>query len=242
MTENEFIEECKKIHIELTEENLFKLKEYSNLLIEWNKKFNLTSIIEPKQIYLKHFYDSLCLIKIGNLSNKRICDFGTGAGFPGIVIAIIFNDSDITLIESNGKKVKFLEEVKRSLDLKNVKIIKDRVEEYSKKNKELFDIVTCRAVSNINIVLELCCQLVKINGIFAPLKSNIEELENTDGIIKKLGFRLENIINYYLPIENSTRNIPIYKKITNTNIKYPRNYNIILKENIIKKSNVQAIN
>lgn len=231
MTENNFIEECKKIGIIINEDILNKLKKYMSLLIEWNKKFNLTSILEPENIYIKHFYDSICLTKVGNLNTKKICDFGTGAGFPGIVIAILYKDSKITLIEANNKKCEFLNEVKKNLNLENIEIIKTRVEEYSKLNKEVFDIVTCRAVSNINIILELCCQLVKINGIFAPLKSNIEEINNSTVNLNKLGFSLERIINYKLPIENSTRNIPIYKKVTSSNPKYPRNYNIILKEN-----------
>lgn len=231
MTENKFIEECKKLGITINEDILNKLKDYMNLLLEWNKKFNLTSILEPDKIYIKHFYDSICLSKIGNLDNKKICDFGTGAGFPGIVIAVLYKNSKITLIESNNKKCIFLNEVKKKLNLENIEIIKVRVEEYSKLNKEVFDIVTCRAVSNINIILELSCQLVKIKGVFAPLKSNIDEINNSNIDLKQIGFSLEKIINYNLPIESSTRNIPIYRKISTSNPKYPRNYNIILKEN-----------
>ena len=117
MTKEDFIKYCSILGINLTTKNLSDLEEYKNLLIEWNQKFNLTTIIEEKDIYLKHFYDSLCLVKTTNLTNKKICDFGTGAGFPGMVLAIIFDNSNFTLIESNNKKVTFLEEVKNKLNL-----------------------------------------------------------------------------------------------------------------------------
>lgn len=232
MTENEFIKECEKINISLTKEQLIKFKTYYNLLKEWNEKFNLTAITGEKEVYLKHFYDSLCLSKIEKLNNKEICDFGTGAGFPGIPLAIIYSNSLFTLIESNGKKVKFLMEVVNKIDLKNVKIINERVENIVKTYNENFDIVTCRAVSNINIILELSSRLIKINGIFAPLKSNIELETNskTNELIDNLGFKYIETIKYNLPSENSLRTIPIYIKKKETNNKYPRNYSVILKE------------
>ena len=120
MTKEEFVEYTKNIGIDISEKELEKLEKYKDLLIEWNSKFNLTSIIKEEDIYLKHFYDSLCLVKATNLNNKSICDFGTGAGFPGMVIAIVFSNTKVTLLESNGKKITFLEEVKKELDLKNV--------------------------------------------------------------------------------------------------------------------------
>ncbi len=212
MTKEEFIEYCKKLGINLSIKNINDLEEYKNLLIEWNKKFNLTTIIEEKDIYLKHFYDSLCLVKATNLDNKTICDFGTGAGFPGMVIAIIFNNSKITLIESNNKKVSFLEEVKNKLNLNNVEILNKRVEDYGKNNREIFDIVTCRAVSNLNIILELSSSLLKINGEFIPLKSNVLEELSLVNNLENLSYKLENKIDYELPIENSKRTLLIFKK------------------------------
>ena len=231
MTKNEFIEECKKLGIDINEEILSKLDLYKELLIEWNNKFNLTSIIEERDIYLKHYYDSLCLVKATDLNKElSLCDFGTGAGFPGMVIAIVFNSVFVTLLESNGKKVSFLEEVKNKLELNNVTIINTRVEDFAKKNRELFDVVTCRAVSNLGIISELSISLLKVNGIFAPLKSNIdEELSKFTHDIKELGYKEEKVINYNLPIEGSIRNIPVFIKTKKTDSKYPRNYNIIVK-------------
>lgn len=233
MNKEEFILECKNINIEITEDIIDKLDKYKELLIEWNKKFNLTTIILEEDIYLKHFYDSLCIVKACDPSNKSILDFGTGAGFPGMVIAIVFNNTKVTLLESNNKKVTFLEEVKKQLSLCNVNIICDRVETYGKKNREIYDIVTCRAVSNLNIILELSTSLLKIDGLFVPLKSNVsEELEKARNNIGKLSYELIDNIEYKLPYENSIRTILLFKKIKSTDEKYPRNYNIIKKSSM----------
>lgn len=230
MTKDEFIIECKKIGIIINNDIINKLEIYKNELIEWNKKFNLTTILEDKDIYLKHFYDSLCLVKATSLDNKNICDFGTGAGFPGIVLAIIFSNSNITLIESNNKKVLFLEYIKNILNLNNVTIINKRTEDYGKNNREIFDIVTCRAVSSLKIILELSISLLKKDGLFIPLKSNIDnEFNESIEKSKLLGYEFDKKIEYYLPIENLKRTILIYKKIKITDKIYPRNYNLIIK-------------
>ena len=231
MTKNEFIKCCELINITISDEILNKLEKYKDLLIKWNDKFNLTTIIQEDQIYLKHFYDSLCIVKSTDFNNKEICDFGTGAGFPGMVLAIVFSNSKITLLESNNKKITFLNEVKKELDLNNVTIINQRAEDYGKSNRELFDIVTCRAVSSLNIILELSISLLKVNGLFIPMKSNVTE--EFDESIKKaniLGYIFKNKIEYKLPIENSNRTLLIYEKIKTTDLKYPRNYNLIKKQ------------
>ena len=192
MNKEEFIYECKKINIIIDDKIIDKLEKYIKLLIIWNEKFNLTTIIEEKDIFLKHFYDSLCLAKAVDLNDKKICDFGTGAGFPGMVIAIVFNNSNITLIESNSKKVMFLNEVKKELKLKNVEIVNDRTENYARKNREIYDIVTCRAVSALSIILELSVAILKVNGLFVPLKANVEEeLLKSKEIINRLNYKLE---------------------------------------------------
>jgi 16S rRNA (guanine527-N7)-methyltransferase len=231
MNKEEFIEELKKINIVLTNIQLEQLDKYYELLIEWNNKFNLTTIIKEEDIYLKHFFDSLYITKFHDFNNKKICDFGTGAGFPGMVLAILFNNSNFTLLESNNKKVLFLNEVKNRLKLDNVTIINERAEIYGKTNREIFDIVTCRAVSNLSIILELAISMLKVNGLFIPMKSNIEEeFEKSKKNLNSLGYRFINLEEYYLPIENSKRTILIYEKIKKTDLKYPRNYNIIKKQ------------
>lgn len=232
MNKKEFVEYCSKLNIDITEEKIKKLDIYCELLNVWNNKFNLTNILEEKDVYLKHFYDSLCIIKTNLIENKNIsiCDFGTGAGFPGIVIKIIYPNIKLTLIESNGKKCMFLSEVIKALKLENVEIINQRTEEYGKKNRELFDIVTCRAVSKLKIISELSIPLLKVNGYFVPLKSSVaEELEESKYILKELNSKLENIISYELPIENSKRSIIVIKKTGKTDNKYPREYKNIIK-------------
>ena len=233
MNKEEFINCLKELNIDLNDEILNKLDKYFKLLVEWNNKFNLTTILEEKSVYLKHFYDSICIVRTGLIENKNIklCDFGTGAGFPGIVIKIFFPNIIVTLIESNNKKCIFLNEVIKELELKNIEVINTRMEIYSKNNRESFDIVTCRAVSHLKIISELAIPLLKNNGYFLPLKSNIDnEIIESKDILNKLYSKIENIISYELPIENSKRNILIIKKIKETDLKYPREYNKIIKK------------
>lgn len=231
MTKEEFILECKKINIDITDDVFSKLDRYKELLIEWNKKFNLTTIIEEKDIYLKHFFDSLYLSTECDFTGKKICDIGTGAGFPGMVLAIVFSCGNFTLMESNNKKILFLEAVKADLELENVEIISARAEDYGKKNREIFDVVTCRAVSALNIILELSTSMLKVNGLFIPMKSNVEEeLKNARGNFDKLSYKLIKEVEYELPIENAKRTILVFEKYKKTDSKYPRNYNVIKKQ------------
>ena len=231
MTKEEFILECKNINIDITDELYNKLDRYKELLIEWNKKFNLTTIIEEKDIYLKHFFDSLYLSTECNFDNKKICDIGTGAGFPGMVLAIVFDNGNFTLMESNNKKILFLEAVKSELNLENVNVISARAEDYGKKNRKIFDVITCRAVSALNIILELSTSMLKVNGLFIPMKSSVEEeLKNAKNNIDKLSYKLIKEVSYELPIENSKRTILVFEKYKSTDSKYPRNYNVIKKQ------------
>lgn len=233
MNKENFIKECLKLDIEITDEMLEKFNLYLELLKNWNKVMNLTNIIEEKDVYLKHFYDSLCLIKAIDLNKSlELCDVGTGAGFPGIVLKIAFKNLKVTLLEPIGKRCKFLDEVIEKLELKDIKIINERAEIYAKKIREKFDIVTCRAVAKINIISEISIPMVKVNGYFIPMKGNIEEeLNKNKEILFNLNSKIEKIIEYKLPIENSFRTLVVIKKISKSPFIYPRNYNIIKKEN-----------
>lgn len=233
MNKEEFIIETNKLNLALDKKALSLLEEYYNILIEENKKYNLTRIIGKEDVYLKHFYDSLTITKIINIEKKNICDLGSGAGFPGLVLAICFPNAKITLIESNGKKCKFLNIVKERLLLNNVNIINARVEEYAKENREIFDIVTARAVAPIKHLLEYGVPLVKIKGYFVAMKSNIdEETKNIENYYNKLNIKLEEKIGFNLPKENSLRTLLKYQKKEKTNIKYPRRYSEIIKKEI----------
>ena len=233
MDKEKFVIEIKKIGIDIDKSIIKKLDEYYHILTEENRKYNLTRIIEEKEVYLKHFYDSLTITKIENINNQSICDLGSGAGFPGLVLAICFPNSNITLIEANVKKCLFLNLIKEKLDLKNVQVINNRIEEYAKNNREIFDIVTARAVAPLKHLLEYGIPLVKIDGYFIAMKSNTKEEEiNISNYYHKLDIKEDNRIVFNLPIENSLRTLIKYKKLSSTNTKYPRKYDIIIKKAI----------
>lgn len=225
MNELEFIENLNKINIEISKEKLDKLNKYYEYLVYYNSKINITSITKKEDVYLKHFYDSLTLTKAVDLNNNlTICDIGTGAGFPGIVLKIVFPNIKLTLVESIKKKTIFLREVVNLLNLKDVEIINDRVENFAKFNKNKFDLVTCRAVSSLNIISELCIPITKIDGYFIPMKG--EKIEDTT-FLTKLNAKIEKICEFILPIENSKRTLIKIKKVGNTNNIYPRTFKLI---------------
>ena len=232
MNQNEFKEALKNLGIIITEEQLNHLEIYYNLLVEWNKKMNLTGITEQKEVYLKHFYDSLTICKVIDLNRiNTLCDVGTGAGFPGMVLKIVFPNLHITLVDSLQKRLTFLETVKQSIGLINLDIIHARAEEYAIENREKFDIVTARAVAPLNILLEYSIPMVKKDGYFIPLKANVsEELINSKNAMHQLCLKLEKKEEFLLPVENSKRSILLMKKIEKTSKKFPRKYNEIKKK------------
>ena len=230
MNKEQFINELKKININISVYTLSKLEEYYQILVEENKKYNLTAITEEEQVYLKHFYDSLCIIKIIDLKDQYLLDIGTGAGFPGLVLKIVFPELKIDLLDSTNKKCLFLQMVIDKLQLKNVNVINARAEEYAKDNREKYDIVTSSAVAPLKHLLEYSIPTLKVNGNFISLKSNIdEELKNINNYYNKLHLSNEEIIKYELPYEKSLRTL---YKVTNNNITpsiYPRQYSQINK-------------
>lgn len=223
MDKKEFIEELKKISIELTPIQLEQLDKYYKLLIEYNKVMNLTGITEEKEVYLKHYYDSLTIIKAINLKEyNSLCDIGTGAGFPGMVIKIVFPNLKVTLLDALNKRITFLNQVKEELKLKDIEIIHARAEEYAQKNRCKFDITTSRAVAHLSILLEYAIPMTKEKGYFIPLKGNVEsEIKEIDKALNKLETKLIDNISFKLPYENSNRSILKFQKIRD-NKKYPR--------------------
>jgi len=233
MNKEEFIKEIKKLNIEINETKLKQLDTYYHLLNEENQKYNLTTIIEESAVYLKHFYDSLTIIKSIDLNNQYICDIGTGAGFPGIVLKIFFPNIKIDLIDSTTKKCNFLNLVIDTINLKNIKVINTRAEEYSQEVREKYDIVTSRAVAPLKHLLEYSIPLLKVNGYFIALKSNIEEeIKNINNYHCKLKLSNEKIIKFQLPYEESNRTIYKIEKIDKTPLIYPRTYSQIKKKDI----------
>ena len=226
-----FIKEVEKLNISVTKENLASLAKYKDLLVEYNKKFNLTAIKSDEEIYLKHFYDSLTLIKAYSLNgNLKLLDIGTGAGFPGLVLKIFYPDLELTLLDSNHKKIAFLEVVIKELNLKNVTCINSRAENLPKTYREYFDIVTSRAVAHLRILLELSIPYLKVGGKLIAMKGlSEEEIKESTKILEKLDSRIVDTIKFNLPIEGSNRSLVIVQKNKKTNEIYPRSYDKIVK-------------
>ena len=223
------------LNIELKEKQIKQFYDYMNLLIQWNKNINLTAIIEPKEIIIKHFVDSLTISKYVNEKSKLI-DVGTGAGFPGIPLKILRNDIDITLVDSLNKRIKFLEVVINKLNLGNIKAVHGRAEEIGrdKEYREKFDYATSRAVANTATLSEYLIPLIKINGkcIYMKGPDTNEELEKGKKAISVLGGNIISKEEFELPYSDIKRTIIIIEKIKNTPTKYPRKAGIPSKEPI----------
>ncbi|MBE4704243.1 16S rRNA (guanine(527)-N(7))-methyltransferase RsmG [Spiroplasma platyhelix] len=213
-------------NFQLTNDIKTKLEKYYELIIEYNQKFNLTTITEKEEVYYKHFYDTLLISNEVALNDQTICDVGSGLGVPGIVLKICFPNLQLTMIESNSKKCQFLEVVVQQLKLENVYIVNQRVEEFAHKYRETFDLVVARAVAPLNILNELCLPLVKVSGFFIAYKGlNIEsELQSIKSGLKIIGAELIKQATYQLPKNYGTRNLLIFKKQKLTPLKYPRIY------------------
>lgn len=232
---NEMLNQAQKIDIKIDEEQMKKFYKYMQLLLEWNEKINLTAIVEPNDIILKHFIDSLTICK--NLENeKTLVDIGTGAGFPGIPVKILRPDLDITLIDSLNKRINFLTTVIDTLELQKIVALHGRIEDFgkNKKHREKFDYVTSRAVANLSVLSEYMIPLVKVGGKCICMKgTNIdEEIKNAGKAIKTLGGKIEKVDTFCLPDTDMGRNIILIKKESITPGKYPRKAGIPTKEPI----------
>ncbi len=230
MTKEEFIVALNNLNIHLTKEALDALEIYASFLLEYNEHTNLTAIKTMSDVYLKHFYDSLTISKLANFTSGKLLDVGTGAGFPGMVLAICFPNLQVDLLDSNNKKIKFLEELIKKLNLTNVQTIYSRAEDYTKVNREKYDYVTSRAVADLRVLLELNIPSLKINGEFLVMKGNIdEELKLSQNALEKLFCTITKKEEFTLPFNSGTRNIMVIKKNKETPSIYPRNYDKIKK-------------
>ena len=223
MTENEFIKYIEKLGITCDDDKLSRLNKYYEMLVEYNKVMNLTGITDKKQVYLKHFYDSLTIAKVINLNEyNTLCDIGTGAGFPGLVIKILYPHLKVTLVDSLNKRINFLNDVIKELGLTDIETVHARIEDYAHNNKDRFDIVTARAVAPLNILLEYAIPITKVNSYFIAMKGKVEEEFTYNNALKVLKSVVEDIKKFRLPIENSDRTIYKIKKSSKINGKYPR--------------------
>ena len=208
MTIEEFIKEVEALGLKVTEEKLEQLNIIYNTLVETNKTMNLTRITEKEDVYLKHFYDSLTLVKVYDLSKvNTLCDIGTGAGFPGLVLKIFYPNLEITLVDSLLKRVKYLNSLIDKLELTGIKAYHNRAEDIIKENKK-FDIVTARAVSALPKLLLWTMPLVNKNGSFLAMKGNVEEeLELSKDIMKKHNWYVNKKESFTLPTKEDVRTI-----------------------------------
>ena len=231
MNKEEFINALKELNIDINDKILNDLNTYYKMLIDYNSHTNLTRITEEDEVYLKHFYDSLTLIKAVHLKNQLLLDIGTGAGFPGLVLKIVFPNLKVTLVDSLNKRVVFLNSVIEKLNLKNIKAVHERAEDYIKDNRESFDIVTSRAVANLSTLSELCIPFVKVGGLFIPMKAEAEtEINNATSAINTLGCVIRETILFKLPKDAGNRSLITIEKNNKTSVKYPRKFSEIKKK------------
>ena len=223
MNKEVFIKECSKLGINITEDILNKLDNLYKIMIETNEHLNLTRITDYEEVYLKHYYDSLTIAKVVNLNEvKTLCDIGTGAGFPGLVLKIVYPHLEVTLVDSLNKRIVYLEETIKKLGLTNIKCIHERGENLNM--RDYFDVVTTRAVASLPIISEICLPLTKVHGFFIPMKGHLEEEEIELGtraikvlnsnIIKKEEFNLYNDTDF--------RTLLLVERVGNIPNKYPR--------------------
>ncbi len=214
---------------DLTDKQKKQYNQYYELIKEYNKVMNLTGIDDEFGVYLKHYYDSLLISDLIKEEGLKIGDIGSGAGFPGIVLAIYFPKNNFDLIEPIKKRCNFLNEVVKELDLKNVNILNKRAEDLE---KEKYDVITSRAVARLNILLELSIPLLKCDGLFIPLKGSKgqEELDEAKNALKELDSSVVNVFEETLPFEDSLRINIVIKKLKKSKEIYPRNFGQIRKK------------
>ena len=228
MTKDTFKSALEEKGILVSDAMIEQFEKYMHLLIEWNQKMNLTAITKEEEIWEKHFYDSIAPFK--DLSKMEVCDVGSGAGFPGIPLKIVFPEMKLTIVEPLQKRCRFLEMVVQELNLENVSIHPVRAEDFVKDHREIFDVVSARAVARLSVLLELCAPLVKIGGSFVALKGKQghEELVEAQKALSTLGMEL--VREEKIDVDEATRINLYMKKVRPTPKKYPRAYGQIKKK------------
>lgn len=227
MYPEEFRKQLLAADVALTDQQMAQFDTYFHLLVEWNEKMNLTAITEEKEVYLKHFYDSLLVgLKMALNPQAAICDVGSGAGFPSIPLKILYPELSVTIVDSLKKRITFLQELTDQLGLTNVHLYHDRAETFGQNPafREQFDYVTARAVARLNVLAELCLPLVKKDGYFLALKAakSDEELQEAKLAIAQLGGKFIEEKTMALPLSGDERHLLVIQKKKVTPKKYPR--------------------
>lgn len=230
-----FTEELANLGIELNEHQKEQFDQYYELLVEWNKVMNLTGITGYEEVNLKHFTDSLSIERVKDMHQvQSVIDIGTGAGFPGIPLKIVYPELEVVLLDSLNKRIKFLDEVIRTLGLEKIRTIHGRAEDFAKKKeyREQFDLCVSRAVANLSTLSEYCLPFVAVNGSFVSYKSgdSEEEIHQAKHAISLLGGKVKNVDKFQLPGTDMGRALVEIKKTKQTPGKYPRKAGLPAKE------------
>lgn len=214
-----------KFDISLDEEQIGKFFIYRDILKDWNQRMNLTAIEDDREIIIKHFIDSISICPIIKDKGSKIIDVGTGAGFPGIPVKIVYPDLKVKLLDSLKKRIGFLDEVINRLGLKEISAVHSRAEEMGQQTdyREKYDISVARAVANLPVLLEYCLPFVKVGGYFIAMKgSSMDELGSSKKALDELGGKIEEVMEFNLPFSDIKRNVVVVKKFRQTPTKYPR--------------------
>ena len=225
-----FEELLDKSGIGLESGKLKKMMTYLTMLYEKNKVINLTAIRDKEGMLEKHFIDTLFLTELIRDEEKTFIDVGTGAGFPGLILAIFYPEKTFLLVDSVRKKIEFVNEVIKELNLQNVNTSYERSEELIKDKRESFDVALCRGVANLRIILEYMIPFIKVNGRFLPQKLNLNEIKESENALKILNSKINKIFQFKLPESEDTRIILEILKLQKTNEKYPRKIGIPVKK------------
>lgn len=219
----------------LSQDAIPALIEFSRLLLQTNQVMNLTAITDPVDVANLHLLDCASLLTMADLRGKRVVDVGTGAGFPGMPLRILEPDFDLTLLDSLGKRITFLDETCRAMSLKRVQCVHARAEEFARTHREKYDVATSRAVASLNVLCELALPLVKVGGMFLAMKSvdSDEELRQAKSAIAQLGGRTESIRDYIIPGTDVTHRLVTIRKVKATPAPYPRPFAKIKKAPLI---------
>lgn len=221
----EITRKLKEINIKIEQNEVEKLYCYMEDLLKWNEVMNLTTIVEPKDIITKHFEDSLTISQYIK-ENCKVVDVGTGAGFPGVPVAILRKNVQVTLIDSLNKRINFLNDVIKKVDLSNCNAVHGRAEDLGKDKeyREKYDVAVSRAVAPLNVLVEYLLPFVKVGGVCICMKGPKieEEMENINNVLKKLGGKIEKQDKITLQAQSIERNIVIIKKVTKTSMEFPR--------------------